>query len=127
MRFPRLMSSFIQGNGSIQRVTLKVLVIFNQNFPFLRKHPLHAAKPNRGRGRTFNAHTSTKHQTKMKSKKKIRRERRQRLTCCAKLIDGTVQYVDQSGKIQRILLKKDTLSEARQVMRRLVPNTTWII
>jgi hypothetical protein len=64
----------------------------------------------------------------MKSKKKINRHGRgQRPTCCAKLIEGTVRYVDQSGKIQRVSLQKDTLEEAHRVMRQLVPDAEWII
>jgi hypothetical protein len=64
----------------------------------------------------------------MKSKKKINGHGRGlRPTCCAKLIEGTVRYVDQSGKIKRVLLEKDTLEEAHRVMRQLVPDTTWII
>ena len=55
----------------------------------------------------------------MKSKKKM--------TCAAKLVDNTVQYCEQSGKIKRLPLKKSTLNEARRVLRQAMPNINWII
>ena len=50
-----------------------------------------------------------------------------RPTCCAKLIEKTVRYADQSGKIRKIPLKTSTLAEARQVMNLLEPGYEWII